>query len=144
MESQSHSARIKYSVTSIHLGCCSYCGNIRLVLGLGKRNTVNTDRELSSTAVAHGSMCTFALQHRRLNLKCWPGRQKRLQGCFSHSSDTQSVSRGAGDPGRCVSISVQAGEDEPSTELELAAQSFLLYHLTKQLNLCLRMMPEGK
>lgn len=96
MESQSHSARIKYSATSIHLGCCSYSGNIHLVPGAKRREKrkYRQRAELRYAAVASGSIHTLTFQRSRLNLKCWLGRCTSAKMFWPTQVKRKSVSRG--------------------------------------------------
>lgn len=97
MESQSHSARIKYSATSIHLGRCSYRGNIRPVLGTKKeKRKYRRGAELSCTVLQwrRDQYETLTSQRSRLNLKCWLGRCTSVKMFLPTQVKHKSVSRG--------------------------------------------------
>lgn len=122
MESQSHSARIKYSATSIHLGCCSYRGNIRLALAAKKkREHLDSGAEQRGAAVAQGSICTRTFQPSRLNLECWLGRCTSAEMFLATQVKHTAVSRGR-EPRALPLHQCLVGEDEPSTESKAVSQ----------------------
>lgn len=99
-ESQSHSARIKYSATSIHLGCCSYSGNIHLVLGRKKKKggRGNTDREPSCVALEWRRdqyARSLSSQRFKVKLETLAWQMHVCRDVFRHSSETQISQQGA-------------------------------------------------